>query len=391
MTTHTPFWITNVHVVLENDTIKDAHVYVENGRIQTIEQQPVETINGRQVDGKGGWLLPGMIDLHVHGGYGFDFMDGNHEAIQKITHFHATQGTTAMLATTITAGGAAIEKAIEAAYTYQPAMPSARLIGMHLEGPFISSKFPGAQNPKYIVPPQLDWLKRWEQMHPSFIKIVTLAPETEGALSVIKWLVKQGIVASAGHTDASYQQMEDATACGLDHAVHSFNAMRGLHHREPGTAGAVLEMDSIHAELIADGLHVHPGAIRLLTKAKPQDKLILITDAMSAAGLGDGDYYLGELDVQVINGEARLRGDGNLAGSTLTMIQALRNMKDFTHLELPVLCQYASLNPAKRLGIDHETGSIATGKRADLVLVDANFEIEQTWVGGEAVPALLEH
>ena len=212
-------------------------------------------------------------------------------------------GTTGLLATTVTASQEAISKLLDAAYAYkaQPGRCNS-LLGVHLEGPFISHKWPGAQNPKYIVPPQQTWLEAWTEQYPDLIRLLTLAPETEGAYSLIEWLTANGIVAACGHTDADYEIIEEAVTDGLRHAVHTYNAMTGLHHRKPGTLGAVMTMDAIMAEVIADGHHVHPAAIRLLVKAKGLDRVILITDAMSAAGLGDGLYDLGGLAVNVKNG-----------------------------------------------------------------------------------------
>ena len=277
------------------------------------------------IDARGGWLLPGFIDMHVHGGYGFDFMDATERAYDEITTFHGRHGTTAMLATTVTAPKNAIDKVLAAADAYRRGeTPGARLIGVHLEGPFISAKWPGAQNPAHIVPPRLDWLKEWTAQYPGLVRQLTLAPETEGALEVIEWASRQGIVCSCGHTDASYETVLEAVERGLRQATHTFNAMKPLHHRAPGTVGAVLTEDRICAEVIADGHHVHPACIRLLAQVKTGNNLILITDAISAAGLGDGDYELGGLAVVVKDGVARLKEGDSLAGSTLTMIEAFR-------------------------------------------------------------------
>ncbi|MBW7477014.1 N-acetylglucosamine-6-phosphate deacetylase [Paenibacillus oenotherae] len=386
-------WIRNVHIVAE-DAIIEGSLMIEDGLIVSITQgedssslPAKEADNVTIVDGKGGWLLPGFIDLHVHGGYGADFMDAAHEAYDTITSFHASKGTTTMLATTVTASPEAIEAVIDATASYiEASMPYASLAGVHVEGPFISERWPGAQNPAYITAPRLDWLQRWNREKPGIVKLLTLAPEKEGALPLVSWLAEHGIIAACGHTDALYEEIEAAVDAGLSHAVHTFNAMRGLHHREPGTAGAVLTDDRIYAELIADGHHVHPAAIRLLAASKPGDKLILITDAMSAAGLGDGQYDLGGLTVDVQSGVARLSEGGSLAGSTLTMLDAVRNMMAYTGLNLMQVSRMASANPAARLGLQQLTGSIASGKQADLVLTDQSLlSVQGTWVRGRRV------
>ncbi len=339
-----------------------------------------------EVDAEGGWLMPGFIDMHVHGGFGADFMDGASESLDTITRFHAGHGTTGMLATTMTASKDAIEAALQAAAAYRAGdMPYAALLGVHLEGPFISEKWPGAQNPAHIKAPQLDWLKQWNAQWPGLIRQLTLAPEKAGAEETIRWLAAQGIIAACGHTDALYEEVVRAADAGLTQAVHTYNAMRGLHHREPGTLGAVLTDERIHAELIADGLHVHPAAIRLLLAAKSRDSVILITDAMAAAGMPDGDYSLGGLAVVVKDGEARLKDGGALAGSCLTMAGAVQFLREHTSLSMSEISRLASSNAARQLGLSARTGSIAVGKQADLVLLDKQLQVRSTWVQGRAV------
>lgn len=397
--------------VLESGICEQATVSVQDGKIVGIvsdgETLPEENMrpqsddgaagssrtessgsSDRVIDMEDGILLPGFIDVHVHGGVGFEFMDATKEAYDAITRFHSMHGTTTMLATTVTAAKEALDQVLKAVASYQSeGMPFARLLGVHLEGPFISPKWPGAQNPAYIVEPQPDWFDPWLEQFPGLIKLLTLAPETNGALALIKQLREQGIICACGHTDASYDQMLQAVEHGLEHAVHTFNAMTGLHHREPGTVGAVLSDQRISAEIIADGHHVHPACIRLLTQLKNEDNLLLITDAVAAAGLSDGIYSLGELDVVVKDGVVRLKEGGNLAGSTLTMIGALRFMVQEIGLSLTEASRLASFNPAKLLGIADEAGSIAIGKRADFVLVSPELEIRQVWVGGKPLIA----
>ncbi|SFI93576.1 N-acetylglucosamine-6-phosphate deacetylase [Paenibacillus sp. UNC496MF] len=383
--------IRGVNAVVGDAVAEGAAIVVKNGKIARIaaggDLPPGEADGLAEVDGGGGWLLPGFIDMHVHGGFGSDFMDASAAAYDAITSFHASKGTTRLLATTVTAPREAIEAVLEASAAYRGRpMPYAALAGVHLEGPFISELWPGAQNPSFISPPRLDWVEAWTSRYPGLIKQLTLAPEKEGAADVIAHLARGGIVAAAGHTDALYAQVEAAAEAGLSQAVHTFNAMRALHHREPGTVGAVLSDDRIHAELIADGHHVHPAAIRLLAKAKPRDRVILITDAISAAGLGDGGYELGGLGVDVVNGVARLREGGSLAGSTLTMIDAVRFMLTHTDLGIAAISRMASANPARQLGLQDATGAIGIGLAADLVLTDADFlDVSHTWVEGRLV------
>ncbi|MBY0116502.1 N-acetylglucosamine-6-phosphate deacetylase [Paenibacillus sp. FSL L8-0435] len=334
-----------------------------------------------------GLIVPGFIDIHVHGGNGEDFMDASPEVLDKITSFHSTQGTTAMLATSMTAPKERLDNVLAEVNRYRSVdMPYAQLEGVHLEGPFFSPKWPGAQNPEHIMLPDVSWLEAWEKQYPGLIRQVTLAPEREGALEVISWLREQRITAALGHTDATYEEVERAVEAGLHHAVHTFNAMTPLHHRLPGATGAVLSDPRISAEVIADGIHVHPAAISILAQLKQHDhQLVLITDAMSAAGLDNGEYKIGDLPVIVKHGEARLKDGGALAGSTLTMIRGFRYLVQEVGLSLNAASRAASLTPARLLGIDHRTGSLAQGKQADIILLNAELDIEGVWVKGRRI------
>ncbi|MCI3919378.1 N-acetylglucosamine-6-phosphate deacetylase [Paenibacillus sp. TRM 82003] len=335
----------------------------------------------------GSWIVPGFIDVHVHGGYGADFMDATPEAYRTITSYHGRHGTTSMLATTMTAPKPAIDAVLAAAagYIAEGSPEGARLLGVHLEGPFISPRWPGAQNPSHIVPPNEAWVEEWASRYPGLIRLLTLAPEAEGAAAVIRALREAGIVAAAGHTDASYDRVVAAADEGLSHAVHTFNAMTGLHHREPGVVGAVLTDPRLAAEVIADGVHVHPAAVKLLTRTKTDGSLMLVTDAMSAAGLGDGDYSLGGLDVTVRDGVARLTQGGSLAGSTLTMIDAFRFMVRRIGLSVPEASRLASANAAARFGLADRFGAIRPGAAADLVLLSPELEHVATLRDGRRI------
>ncbi|MEK3731470.1 N-acetylglucosamine-6-phosphate deacetylase [Paenibacillus sp. FSL M8-0334] len=351
-----------------------------SGLPESIRNAAGETL--KQPDG---YIIPGFIDIHVHGGNGEDFMDASQEVLDKITSFHSSQGTTAMLATTMTAPKAAIDRVLKEVNAYrQQAMPYTRLEGVHLEGPFISPKWPGAQNPVHIVPANIDWLEEWEAAYPGLIRQVTLAPEREGALEAIAWLSQHGIVAALGHTDATYEEVETAAEAGLSHGVHTFNAMTGLHHRKPGVVGAMLSDDRISCEIIADGIHVHPAGIKILTRTKQDGNLIMITDAMSAAGMPDGEYTIGDLPVIVENGIATLRDNrSSLAGSTLTMIKGFQLLTQTIGLSIEETSKIASLNPARKIGIDRQTGSLEQGKRADVLLLNSELELRGVWIQGQ--------
>lgn len=335
----------------------------------------------------GDLLIPGFVDVHVHGGAGHDFMYSDTESLNTITKFHSSQGTTTMLATTMTASKPAIDQVFAEINAYRSTeMPYTQIAGMHLEGPFISPKWSGAQNPEHIVPANIEWLEQWENDYPGMIRQVTLAPEREGALEAILWLRKHGITAALGHTDASFEEVIAAADAGLNQAVHMFNAMTPLHHRKPGAAGAVLFDKRIRAEIIADGIHVHPAAISIVANLKKDNNLLLITDAMSATGLNDGEYTIGDLPVLVQDGIATLKDNpAALAGSTLTMIRGFRYLIQEVGLSLEEASRAASLTPAISIGMERSIGSLEAGKRGDILRLDADLNLRGVWIGGRQI------
>lgn len=385
--TKSQFLIVNAQVITPTGVLDKGWIRVKDGIIAELgtsqEGTQPNPLNLETIDAEGMWVLPGFIDVHVHGGYGHDFMDSDEDGLNAITKFHASHGTTSILATTLTASREELTGVLERVSRYMSsAMPYSQVIGVHFEGPFINEKWKGAQNPVFIVPPQVEWLEDWVKCYPGILKIQTLAPESEGALDYITRLVENGIVPSCGHTDATYEQIVAAADRGLRHAVHTFNAMSALHHRAPGTVGAVLTDERIVAEVIADGHHVHPAGIKLITSAKGVSGVILITDAMAAAGMPDGDYELGGLPVTMSCGVARLKDTNSLAGSTLTMIQAVRYLVNEVGVSLADASKMASTNPARQLGIDNVTGALEAGKAADFLLLNDSLELQQICIGG---------
>ena len=331
-------------------------------------------------------VLPGFIDQHIHGAGGSDGMDGTVEDIAIIAKTVAAEGTTSFLVTTMTQSPENITKALSAVKAYKEAdsEEGARVVGVHLEGPFIAAAHKGAQPLEYVKEPDIAAFDGYFEASGESIRIVTLAPEVEGAEEFIRHLTEKGVVSSIGHTGAKFKDIEKAVAAGASNVTHTYNAQSALHHREIGTVGSAMLVDELNCELIADTIHVSVPAMRLLIKNKPLDKLTLITDAMRAKGIPDGVSELGGQTVYVKNGEARLE-DGTLAGSVLRMNRAIENIVEKVGVPFTQAVDYATINPAKNLKIDHEAGSIKVGKRADFTVLNAAYDVVMTVRGGKIV------
>lgn len=329
------------------------------------------------------YLIPGLIDLHVHGARGADVMDNSTEALDTISRALGAEGITGFLATTMSASNDHIESVLQTIALSRASKHGAAILGVHLEGPFIAKAKMGAQR---IEEGKLDiaLIQRWQKLAHESIKLVTLAPELPGALQLIKALRQMGVVASVGHTDATYEETCAAIAAGCSHATHLFNAMRGLHQRAPGALGALLLSEHVTAELIVDGLHLHPAIVDLALRVKGKQRLLLITDAMRAKCLGDGEYELGGQTVSVRGGKAAL-ADGTLAGSTLRMPQAIKNMVQFSQCALADAIIMASANPASVLGLSERKGSLAVGKDADVVIMNDKIDVVVTMRAGTII------
>lgn len=330
-------------------------------------------------------VLPGFIDEHIHGAGGADAMDDTESALSTIANVLAEEGTTAFLATTMTQSKEAITAALSAARDHMTKQTTgARLLGVHLEGPFIAPKFKGAQPLSHIQAPSVERFEEYQSAAGGNIRLVTVAPEEDGALDLIAHLKKTGVCASVGHSAAGYDDVMRAVAQGLSCVTHTYNAQSPVHHREIGVVGSAMLCDALYTELICDTIHVSVPAIQLMIRNKPQDKVILITDSMRAKGLADGVSELGGQTVYVKNREARL-ADGTLAGSVLRMNDAIRNLVTKVNIPLETAVDFATINPARHLGIDRECGSIEIGKRADFVVLDRDFSVVATYVGGRLV------
>lgn len=381
------FIIKDLTIVRENGIEEHGYIKVENGKISEVgpaynlttnEQDKVYRFSADHV------LIPGMIDVHIHGANGADTMDATYQALDTITETLPKEGTTSFLVTTITQSTEKIEKAlINVANYLQNGTKEghAEILGVHLEGPFISKEKAGAQPLDYIIEPDVELFNKFQRLSNHQIKLVTLAPEVDPDFALIKHLRKDGVVASIGHSNATYDEIDQAIEAGTTHVTHLYNGMSGLHHREPGVVGGALLRDELYAELIVDGIHSRPEMIKLAFQQKGKDRLILITDAMRAKCLRNGVYDLGGQEVTVKDGKAELK-NGHLAGSVLKMADGFKNMLTFTDANLQSLVDMVATNPAKQLNVFDRKGSIAIGKDADLVILDEHYQVVMTFCKG---------
>jgi len=384
-----------MRIVNPDKVLECGWMYIHENRISQMGagEPPLDLATSdtvAKVDATGQWVTPGFIDIHVHGGNGSDVMDGQATAVENIARFHCTHGTTGFLPTTLTAPVESLRKSLASVrqvLDVQSAgeITGACVLGAHLEGPFISPHKIGAQNPEYVQDPSVETMLAFITEFPGLVKKVTLAPERQGALELISWLRQQGIHSSLGHTDASYEQTAAAVEAGATHATHLFNAMRGLHHRDGGVVGACLLSSRVVCELIADGHHVDVPVMQLVLKTKDTKEIVLITDAISATGMPEGQYQLGGLDILVQSGRSVLASNGALAGSTLTMDVAVKNMAQRVGVSLPDAISMASANPAGELGLSARKGRLAPGMDADFVLLDDAMTVVSTFIQGKKV------
>ncbi|BAH45465.1 probable N-acetylglucosamine-6-phosphate deacetylase [Brevibacillus brevis NBRC 100599] len=331
------------------------------------------------------WICPGFVDMHMHGIDGYDTMDGTPESLQAISTALARHGVTSFLATTMTAPYAQLEQVlVNIAQNSKEGLLGAQAIGIHLEGPWINPRYKGAQKEENIAIPKLDAVQKLYGLSEGLIKVVTIAPEQPEALEAIAWLKERDVIVSAGHTGATFAQATEAVDAGVRHFTHCFNAMTGLHHREPGVVGAAMYHEQLSTELIADGIHVHPAVMKILYRVKTAERLALVSDSMRAAAMGEGTYDLGGQEVHVHDNQAKL-ADGTLAGSILTLNRAVGNMVTLSGVSLPDAVEMASLTPASILGFGERKGRLAAGYDADITVLNTQFDVTMTFVAGKEV------
>jgi N-acetylglucosamine-6-phosphate deacetylase len=366
-------------VVTPEGVLTDAWVHADGDTIVSVARSR-PAIDVPVFDLKGAWLLPGFVDLHMHGGGGHD-VAASPQAMQGAVAFHRRHGTTATLVSLMTApvNDLCEQLGWAAELVARGAAPHGHVLGAHLEGPFLSPRRAGAQNPAHMLAPDQEVLERLVTAARGGLRVITLAPELDGAMALIEPLRRHGVIVALGHSDASYEEALAAIHAGANHATHLFNGMPSLHHRAPGLVGAALAAD-LPCELINDGRHVHPAMVGLVARAISCP--VLVTDAIAASGAGDGTLMLGGQEVRVNAGEARLTRTESLAGSTLTMSEALRRAVRDSRLTIEQAAAAASANPARVLGLEASLGSIAPGRRADLVVLDDDLQVTAVMAGG---------
>lgn len=377
--------IKNGIIVTPFTTIPKGEVLIRAGKIQCLSGGRIgpQEKGVRVIDARGALVAPGLIDVHTQGAGGCDVLDNSEKALRTIAGTLARNGTTSFLATTVITGRTAGHLGLVDA-VMRKGTGGANLLGIHLEGPYINVRRRGMIRAENIRQPSAKDLEKILRLCKKRLAMMTLAPEVKGVLRIIPAITGKGIVASLGHSDASYEEARKGLKNGITHVTHVFNAMPSLHHRKPGPLSAVIEDKGCSLQLIADGVHIHPSVIRLLVRAVGIERIVLITDSMSSAGLPDGKYIYNNLVYASRRGAAKYH-DGTLIGTSLSLLQMAKRFMKFTALGLNEAIRCASYNPASVLGIEDRKGSIAPGKDADIIIIDKNFMARKVIIGGEVI------
>lgn len=370
--------ITNGLVFRENQGFIRETLYVENGRFADC------SADDGIIDAEGCYIIPGLIDIHFHGCVGHDFSDASLEGLTAMAEYQLSQGITSICPASMTLSKEMITSICKNGNTYAQKKGTnfrSRLVGINLEGPFICYEKRGAQNPKYIAGADYETLKEWQDASSGLVKLLTLAPETEGALDFIKEVKSsdlKNIAISLGHTTSDYDTAMTAFKNGASHVTHLFNAMPGFTHRAPGVIGAAFDTENCYAEMICDGIHIHPSAVRTAFSMFTDDRIVLISDSMMAAGLSDGMYALGGQDV-IVKGSLATLKDGTIAGSVTNLADCMRTAVNKMGISLASAVKCATINPARAIGIDKNYGSLDIGKVADFVLLNPDLSLNKVY------------
>lgn len=356
------------------------YIKIKDGVIEEISKVADESIEIKDYTGK--IVAPGYFDTHVHGYGGHDIMEATKEGLLEISKGIVQTGVTSFLATTLTDTTEKLDKACKNVGDNKDFCEGAKVQGIFLEGPFFTEEFKGAQNPDYMTNPDINKLSNWKKLSKGLVNKIAIAPERENSEEFIKDALKLGVKVALGHSNATYEQAKKAVDVGANIFVHTYNGMSPLHHRNPGMVGAALSTENTYGEVICDGHHVHPAAVKVVMRAKTYDNTLLITDCMMAGGMPEGDYKLGDFDVKVENGTARIQ-NGSLAGSILRLDNAVKNIVKWGLASPFDAVKMASLIPAKSVDLDDKIGSISVGRCADINILDKDMNVLEVYIDGE--------
>ncbi len=368
--------------------VEHANVIVEDGKVvDVIKNDKLDKMEFSEdtthIHLNGAYVAPGFIDTHIHGIHGFDTSDANAESILEMSKALVEYGVTAFCPTLYPQEHSQFIKCIEAINEAMGKEEGAKIFGANLEGPFISREKHGALDPKYMIPIDLDKMKEYVEAADGNISLMTVAPELDGVHELALYCAKQGIVLAAGHSNATYDDMMEAVQAGILHSTHFFNAMRRLHHRDPGVVGAIMIYPNIACEIIADGYHLHAAIVKLLRRVKPVHKIVLVTDCLRPTGQKEGKLLANNEEVHLKDGLFHKCGDDTIAGSALTMIQGVKNLVEDMDVPMEDALRMSSCNPATVISKQIETGYIMPGRDADIVVFDENYNVRMTMVKGD--------
>ena len=375
------YYVYAKQIVLDDQVIDKAYLTIEDGKFGPILME--EPQDAPIKDYSQSIVAPGLVDTHIHGYKSHDVMDNDFEGIKVISEGLLSCGVTSWLPTTLTSSTELLNDVCETIGNHYQEVTGAKIRGIFLEGPFFTEKYKGAQNPKYMSDPSVEKLAKWHELSQGLVNKIAIAPERKGVKEFIEFAKSKGVYTALAHSDATYEEAAAAVEAGANIFVHIYNGMSGLHHRKPGMVGAALSLDKVFAEMICDGHHVHPAAARVVTRARGPKETVLITDCMRAGGMGEGQSRLGEFEVVIKDGTARLKDTGNLAGSILELKQGVKNVVDWGLVSLAEALRMASLTPAQSVGIESVCGRIAPGYEADFIVVSDQLELEATYLDGE--------
>lgn len=378
------YYIRASRFFLPNGIENEGYLAINEGKFGAYSKELPDG-NAPILDYSGKWIAPGLVDTHIHGFMGHDVMDNDFEGIKEMSKGLLSCGVTSFLPTTLTSDIETLNQVSQTIGDHYQEVKGAKIRGIFFEGPFFTEEHKGAQNPKFFHDPNLEVFHHWQKLSKGLIKKIAIAPERKGAIEFTKEVTKEGVAVALAHSSATYEQTKSAVLSGASIFVHTYNGMSGLNHREPGMVGAAMTTKGTVAELICDGHHVHPVAAEIVIKTKTFNNVALVTDCMRAGGMPEGEYTLGEFPVEVKNGAARLKENGSLAGSVLTLFDAVKNICDWDIATIEEAIRMASIVPAKSCHIENDCGSLEAGHDADFLVIDPSLNLLETYLDGRSV------